>query len=223
MLEALCDGSFWKHSVMTCQQYVITHLLDASDLSQILPTAMAASNKRTSFCSHLSTVVPRSSHTVFHVLDDALQRQRAPLVIRAHILKRISSSTLSYPDASLAKRRRTYRNIFCPVSARDGALLRCMIREFLRIHKAFDKIRNASLHLRPGRGAAACQEGSHVTRLQEVLNVMDENQKAFTGRCDRTGLHLAQRHVHISRSAPRSCSRLRSARTTRNGARSHGV
>ena len=115
MLEALCDGSFWKHSVMTCQQYVITHLLDASDLSQILPTAMAASNKRTSFCSHLSTVVPRSSHTVLHVLDDALQRQRAPLVIRAHILKRISSSTLSYPgdflfarepqtSASLAKR-----------------------------------------------------------------------------------------------------------------------
>ena len=139
MLEALCDGSFWKHSVMTCQQYVITHLLDASDLSQILPTAMAASNKRTSFCSHLSTVVPRSSHTVFHVLDDALQRHRAPLVIRAHILKRISSSTLSYPgdflfarepqtSASLAKRRRTYRNIFCPVSTRDGALLRCMNR-----------------------------------------------------------------------------------------------
>ena len=163
-----------------------------------------------------------------------MQRHRAPLVIRAHILKRISSSTLGYPGdflfarepqtcASLAKRRRTYRNIFCPVSARDGALLRCMIREFLRIHKAFDKIRNASLHLRPGRGSAACQEGSHVRRLQEVLNVMDENQKAFTGRCDRTGLHLAQRHVHISRSAPRSCPRLRSARTTRNGARSHGV
>ena len=214
---------------MTCQQYVITHLLDASDLSQILPTAMVASNKRTSFCSHLSTVVPRSSHTVFHVLDDALQRHRAPLVIRAHILKRISSSTLSYPgdflfarepqtSASLAKRRRTYRNIFCPVSARDGALLRCMIREFLRVHKAFDKIRNASLHLRPGRGAAACQEGSHVTRLQEVLNVMDENQKAFTGRCDRTGLHLPQRHVHINRSAVRSCPRLRSARTRGNGA-----
>ena len=162
------------------------------------------------------------------VVDDAFQRQRAPLVIRAHILKRITLWTLSYPgdffsgrepqtSASLAKRRRTYRNIFCPGRG-AGALLRCKLREFLRVHKAFDKIRNASLHLRPGRGAAACQEGSHVTRLQEVLNVMDENQKAFTGRCDRTGLHLPQRHVHISRSAVRSCPRLRSARRSGNGA-----
>ena len=175
-----------------------------------LSKTLEACSERTSFSSHPSTVVPRGLQAVLMVLDDALQRQRAPLVISAHILKRISSSTLSYPgdflfgrepqtSASLAKRRRTYRNIFCPVSARDGALLRCMIREFLRIHKAFDKIRNASLHLRPGRGAAACQERSHVTRLQEVLNVMDENQKAFTGRCDRTGLHLQQRHVHNSR------------------------
>ena len=212
---------------MTCQQYVITHLLDPRDLSQILPTGKAASNEPTSSRSHLSTVVPGGSHTVLHVLDDAAQRQRAPLVFRTHIFTRISSWTVSYPrdflsarepqtSASLAKRRRTYRNIFCPVSARDGALLRCMIREFLRVHKAFDKIRNASLHLRPGRGAAACQEGSHVTRLQEVLNVMDEHQKAFTGRCDRTGLHLPQRHVHISRSASRSCPRLRSARRSGN-------
>ena len=55
-----------------------------------------------------------------------------------------------------------------------------------------------------------------MTRLQEVLNVMDEHQKAFTGRCDRTGLHLPQRHVHISRSASRSCPRLRSARRSGN-------
>ena len=182
----------WKHSMMTCQQYVITHLLDPRDPPQILPTAKAASNERTPLSSHPSTVVPRGCQTVLMVVDDAFQRQRAPLVIRAHILKRITLWTLSYPgdffsgrephtSASLAKRRRTYRNIFCPGRG-AGALLRCKIREFLRVHKAFDKIRNASLHLLPGRGSAACQEGSHVTRLQEVLNVMDENQKAFTGR-----------------------------------------
>ena len=186
---------------MTCQQYVITHLLDPRDLSQILPTGKAASNEPTSSRSHLSTVVPGGSHTVLHVLDDAAQRQRAPLVFRTHIFTRISSWTVSYPrdflsarepqtSASLAKRRRTYWNIFCPLSPRADAK----------------------------RGSAACQEGSHVRQLQEVLNVMDENQKAFTGRCDRTGLHLPQRHVHISRSAVRSCPRLRSARTRGNGA-----
>ena len=39
----------WKHSVMTCQQYVITHLLDPRDPPQILPTAKAASNEPTPF------------------------------------------------------------------------------------------------------------------------------------------------------------------------------
>ena len=38
-------------------------------------------------------------------------------------------------------------------------------------------------------------------------------------RCDRTGLHLRQRHVHINRSAARCCPRLRSARTRGNGGR----
>ena len=186
---------------MTCQQYVITHLLDPRDLSQILTTGKAASNEPMSSRSHLSTVVPGGSHTVLHVLDDAAQRQRAPLVLRTHIFTRISSWTVSYPlaflsarepqtSASLAKRRRAYWNIFCPLSPRAEAK----------------------------RGSAACQDGSHVRQLQEVLNVMDENQKAFTGRCDRTGLHLPQRHVHINRIAVRSCPKLRSARTGGNGA-----
>ena len=139
---------FWSYSVMTCQQYVITHLLDPRDLSQILPTGKAASNEPTSSRSHLSTVVPGGSHTVLHVLDDAAQRQRAPLVFRTHIFTRISSWTVSYPrdflsarepqtSASLAKRRRTHRNIFCPVSPRAGALLRCKLREFFGSPESF--------------------------------------------------------------------------------------
>ena len=39
---------------------------------------------------------------------------------------------------------------------------------------------NVSLHLRPGRVRAACQEGSQVSGLQQVIKVGDENEQAFT-------------------------------------------
>ena len=52
----------WKHSIMAGQQYVIMLLLDPCDLFEYVATIKAASNERTSSCSHPSMFVPRSYH-----------------------------------------------------------------------------------------------------------------------------------------------------------------